>query len=133
MSDLYQPHSALELLQRFEGNVEAARRYLHERFERIREFDVQLEAMTAVPDPDAAIQALDDVRGPLGGLPLAIKDIFDTHDLVTAYGSPIYTGHRPASDATIVALLRRRGAVSIGKSRRAYSDDAVTAPTPNDS
>ena len=127
MSDLYQPHSALELLQRFEGNVEAARRYLHERFERIREFDVQLEAMTAVPDPDAAIQALDDVRGPLGGLPLAIKDIFDTHDLVTAYGSPIYAGYRPASDATIVTLLRRLGAVSIGKT--ATSEFAYMAPT----
>jgi Asp-tRNA(Asn)/Glu-tRNA(Gln) amidotransferase A subunit family amidase len=115
MSDLYQPHSALDLLQRFEGNIEARRRYLHERFERIRELDVQLEAMTAVPDPEAAMQALDNVQGPLGGLPVAIKDIFDTHDLVTAYGSPIYAGHRPASDATIVTLLRRQGAVSIGK------------------
>src|ERR1700739_4578256 len=84
MSDLYQPHSALELLQRFEGEAEARRHYLHERFERIREFDMQLEAMTAVPDPDVAMQALSTVRGPLGGLPVAIKDIFDTHDLVTA-------------------------------------------------
>jgi Asp-tRNA(Asn)/Glu-tRNA(Gln) amidotransferase A subunit family amidase len=128
MSDLYQPHSALELLQRFEGNVEARRRYLHERFDRIREFDVQLEAMTAVPDPDAAMQALENVRGPLGGLPVAIKDIFDTHDLVTAYGSPIYAGHRPASDATIVTLLRRQGAVSIGKT--VTCEFAYMAPTP---
>jgi Asp-tRNA(Asn)/Glu-tRNA(Gln) amidotransferase A subunit family amidase len=100
MRDLYQPHSAMELLQRFEGNVEARRRYLCERFERVRELDGQLEAMTAVPDPGEAIQALDAARGPLGGLPVAIKDIFDTHDLVTAYGSPIYAGHRPAWDAT---------------------------------
>ncbi|HWX63216.1 amidase, partial [Bradyrhizobium sp.] len=128
MSDLYQPHSALDLLQRFEGNVEARRRYLHERFERIREFDVQLEAMTAVPDPDAAMQALEKVQGPLGGLPVAIKDIFDTHDLVTAYGSPIYAGHRPASDATIVTLLRRQGAVSIGKT--VTCEFAYMAPTP---
>jgi Asp-tRNA(Asn)/Glu-tRNA(Gln) amidotransferase A subunit family amidase len=128
MSDLYQPHSALDLLQRFEGNAEAGRRYLHERFDRIREFDVQLEAMTAVRDPDAAMRAMDNVRGPLGGLPVAIKDIFDTHDLVTAYGSPIYAGHRPASDATIVTLLRRQGAVSIGKT--ATCEFAYMAPTP---
>ena len=128
MSDLYQPHSALDLLQRFEGNAEAGRRYLHERFDRIREFDVQLEAMTAVRDPDAAMQAMDNVRGPLGGLPVVIKDIFDTHDLVTAYGSPIYAGHRPASDATIVTLLRRQGAVSIGKT--AACEFAYMAPTP---
>jgi Asp-tRNA(Asn)/Glu-tRNA(Gln) amidotransferase A subunit family amidase len=128
MSDLYQPHSALDLLQRFEGNVEARRRYLHERFERIREFDMQLEAMTAVPNPDTAMQALEKVQGPLGGLPVAIKDIFDTHDLVTAYGSPIYAGHRPASDATIVTLLRRHGAVSIGKT--VTCEFAYMAPTP---
>jgi len=128
MSDLYQPHSALDLLQRFEGNPEAGQRYLHERFDRIREFDVQLEAMTAVRNPDAAIRAMDNVRGPLGGLPVAIKDIFDTHDLVTAYGSPIYAGHRPASDATIVTLLRRQGAVSIGKT--ATCEFAYMAPTP---
>jgi len=48
MSDLYQPHSALDLLQRFEGNVEARRRYLHERFERIREFD--MSALDEAPD-----------------------------------------------------------------------------------
>ena len=128
MSDLYQPHSALELLRRFEGNVEARRHYLHERFERIREFDVQLRAMTALAELDATTQALDSVRGPLGGLPVAIKDIFDTHDLVTAYGSPIYADHRPASDAAIVTLLRRQGAVSIGKT--ATSEFAYMAPTP---
>src|SRR5208283_4261079 len=128
MSDLYQPHSALDLLQRFEGNAEAGRRYLHERFDRIREFDVQLEAMTAVRDPDAAMRAMDNLRGPLGSLPVAIKDIFYTHDLVTAYGSPIYAGHRPASDATIVTLLRRQGAVSIGKT--ATCEFAYMAPTP---
>ena len=45
MSDLYQPHSALDLLQRFESNSEARRRFFLERFDRIREFDGQLEAM----------------------------------------------------------------------------------------
>ena len=128
MSDLYQPNSALDLLQRFEGNSEARRRYLHERFDRIREFDMQVRAMTAVRDPDAAMRAMDHVQGPLGGLPVAIKDIFDTHDLVTAYGSPIYASHRPASDAAIVTLLHRQGAVSIGKT--ATCEFAYMAPTP---
>jgi Asp-tRNA(Asn)/Glu-tRNA(Gln) amidotransferase A subunit family amidase len=118
----------MELLQRFEGNVEARRGYLCQRFERIRELDGQLEAMTAVPDPDEAMQALDAAQGPLGGLPVAIKDIFDTCDLVTRYGSPIYAGHRPACDATIVTLLRRQGAVSIGKT--VTCEFAYMAPTP---
>lgn len=39
------------------------------------------------------------VRGPLHGVPLAVKDVIDTMDMPTAYGSRIYQGHRPASDA----------------------------------
>src|SRR5262245_14051676 len=42
-------------------------------------------------------------RGPLHGMTLGVKDIFDTADLPTAYGSPIYAGHRPAWDAAVVA------------------------------
>ncbi len=47
---------------------------------------------------------------PLAGLPIGVKDIFDTADLPTAYGSPIWTGHRPARDAAVVARLRAVGA-----------------------
>lgn len=53
--------------------------------------------------------------GPLYGVPVGIKDIIDTADLPTEYGSSIYAGHRPASDAACVAALRRSGAVILGK------------------
>src|SRR5579863_10577918 len=52
---------------------------------------------------------------PLRGLPVAFKDIFDTADLPTQYGSPIYAGYRPRADATAVALTRRSGGIMIGK------------------
>jgi Asp-tRNA(Asn)/Glu-tRNA(Gln) amidotransferase A subunit family amidase len=52
---------------------------------------------------------------PLRGLPLGIKDIFDTADLPTQYGSPIYAGHRPKADAALVALVRRAGGLMLGK------------------
>jgi len=55
------------------------------------------------------------VRGPLHGVPVGIKDVFDTHDMPTEMGSPIYAGHRPASDASVVAMLRAAGAVILGK------------------
>jgi len=51
----------------------------------------------------------------LRGLPVGIKDIFDTHDFPTEYGSPIYAGHRPKADATMVALVRRAGGIVLGK------------------
>src|SRR5215218_9558758 len=54
-------------------------------------------------------------RSPLHGIPVAIKDIIDTADMPTAYGSPIYEGHRPRADATCVALLKNAGAVIMGK------------------
>ncbi len=56
-----------------------------------------------------------DQRGPLHGRTVGIKDIFDTADLPTAYGSEIYTGHQPAADAACVARLRAAGAVILGK------------------
>lgn len=54
-------------------------------------------------------------RGPLHGIPVAIKDIIDTADMPTEYGSPIYAGHRPRADAACVALLKNAGAVIMGK------------------
>jgi Asp-tRNA(Asn)/Glu-tRNA(Gln) amidotransferase A subunit family amidase len=47
---------------------------------------------------------------PLAGMPVGVKDIFDSADLPTGYGSPIWAGHRPTRDAAIVARLRAIGA-----------------------
>jgi amidase len=52
---------------------------------------------------------------PLAGLPVAVKDIFDTADLPSEYGTEIFRGRRPARDAEAVARLRAAGAVIIGK------------------
>ena len=53
--------------------------------------------------------------GPLHGVPFGVKDIIDTHDMPTSYGSPIHAGHRPSADAACVALAREAGAVMLGK------------------
>ena len=53
--------------------------------------------------------------GPLHGVPFGIKDIIDTYDMPTEYGSPIYQGHQPASDAACVALSRQAGGILMGK------------------
>jgi len=62
-------------------------------------------------------QALDQsgTIGPLQGVPVGMKDIIDTHDMPTEYGSPIYKGHRPVSDAACVALTRKAGGLVMGK------------------
>ena len=53
--------------------------------------------------------------GPLHGVPVAIKDIIDTADLPTEYGSAVYPDHRPSIDAACVALVRRAGGIVMGK------------------
>jgi amidase len=54
-------------------------------------------------------------RGPLHGIPFAAKDIMDSADLPTEYGSPIYKGNRPKADAACVAMSRAAGGVLLGK------------------
>jgi Asp-tRNA(Asn)/Glu-tRNA(Gln) amidotransferase A subunit family amidase len=81
--------------------------------------DGELHAWAAL-DPEFArrqARALDagPVHGPLHGIPVGVKDIFDTADLPTEYGSPIYAGHRPAWDAACVAAARTAGAIVLGK------------------
>ena len=53
--------------------------------------------------------------GPLHGIPFGVKDVIDTHDMPTQYGSSIYACHRPRADAAAVALLREAGAILLGK------------------
>jgi Asp-tRNA(Asn)/Glu-tRNA(Gln) amidotransferase A subunit family amidase len=91
--------------------------------ERIEALDGEIKAFVHLDVDHALAQArgLDERRaqgrpiGPLHGVPVAIKDIIDTADYPTELGSPLATGRRPWSDATVVAKLRAAGAVIIGK------------------
>lgn len=56
-----------------------------------------------------------DQRGRLHGVAIAVKDIMDTKDMPTEYGSPLYKGNRPNADASIVEIVRRAGALIVGK------------------
>jgi len=90
---------------------------------RINEVDGRVQAWTFL-DPDYALEqarAADERRlsgqpiGPLHGVPVGIKDIFDTADMPTENGSVIYAGRTPSRDATAVAMLRAAGALILGK------------------
>jgi len=71
-------------------------------------------------DRDAVLEAArrcdgEPPRGSLHGIPIAVKDVIDTVDMPTGYGSAIYRNHRPAADASCVALARAAGAIVLGK------------------
>jgi len=53
--------------------------------------------------------------GPLGGVPLAVKDLIDTADMPTGYGAAVYEGHCPTTDADVVRRARGADAVVVGK------------------
>ena len=55
------------------------------------------------------------VRGPLHGIPIVLKDNYDTRDMNTSGGSVALASHRPRTDADVVARLRDAGAVILGK------------------
>lgn len=69
--------------------------------------------------------------GPLDGIPVGIKDIIDTADMPTAYGSRLYAGYQPAYDAACVAALRRGGALPAGKTVTTEFAYGASGPTTN--
>src|SRR4051794_23795118 len=68
---------------------------------------------------------------PLAGLAIGVKDVLDTADMPSQYGSPIWAGHRPRSDAACVALARRAGALPVGKTVTTEFATRRAGPTAN--
>jgi Asp-tRNA(Asn)/Glu-tRNA(Gln) amidotransferase A subunit family amidase len=60
-----------------------------------------------------------------------IKDVLDTADMPSQYGSPIWAGHRPRADAAAVALARRAGAIAVGKTVTTEFATRHPGPTTN--
>jgi Asp-tRNA(Asn)/Glu-tRNA(Gln) amidotransferase A subunit family amidase len=115
--------SAVAAAQDIAKGAVSAEDYVRACLDRIAEVEPEVRAFAHL-DPDHAIaqaRTLDDYRqqggalGPLHGIPVAIKDIIDTADYPTEFGSPIFAGRQPHRDAAIVSKLRSAGAVIIGK------------------
>jgi Asp-tRNA(Asn)/Glu-tRNA(Gln) amidotransferase A subunit family amidase len=70
-------------------------------------------------------------RAPLHGIPVGVKDVIDTADLPTQYGSPIYRGFQPRADAACVSLARSAGAIILGKTATTEFASIHPAPTRN--
>ena len=115
--------TASEAHRRITSGALSAEAYVTACLDRIEALDGDVRAFAHIDRAHALAQAheLDEWRrngrptGPLHGIPVAIKDIFDTRDYPTECGSPLLAGRRPRQDATVVAKLRAAGAVIIGK------------------
>lgn len=100
---------------------------------RISELDEHLHAYARVLEVDALAQAeaadkemaSGDRRGPLHGIPIAVKDLCWIEGVPTAAGTAVYRNFVPREDSTVVRRLKEAGAVLIGKTQLtegAYSD-----------
>ena len=116
--------------------VELARACL----ERTRALDDTLKCFVTIDEDDVLTQAntrADEIkrrgpRGPLDGVPIAIKDLIDVAGLPTRAGSRVLAGNIADSDAPVVTALRRAGAVIFGKTNtHEFALGVVTPPTCN--
>ncbi len=73
------------------------------------------EALLAEADACDRELAAGHRRGPLHGLPHAVKDLAPTRGIRTTWGSPLFADHVPAHDALFVERLRAAGAILVGK------------------
>jgi Asp-tRNA(Asn)/Glu-tRNA(Gln) amidotransferase A subunit family amidase len=119
--------AAAGLIERGELTVEALVRSC---LERIDAREPQVKAWAWLDEKNAVAQAAS-VRPPLLGIPVGVKDIFDTFDMPTQHGSRIYLGHRPRADSAPVALTRRAGGVILGKTVTAEFATFVPGATRN--
>lgn len=118
MADLFRLSASEALARICEGSL-TSEALVRSCLERIESREAQVKAWVYLDKDHALAQArrCDRAanRGPIHGVPFAAKDIMDTADMPTEYGSPIYSGNRPMSDAACVALSRAAGGVLLGK------------------
>ena len=105
---------------------------------RIDEFNTPLNAIVTV-DVEAARRAATeadaarsrgDALGPLHGLPITVKDSYETAGMRTVCGRPDLADYVPTQDAEAVARLRRAGAIILGKTNMPTGNADVQASNP---
>lgn len=127
--------TATEIARQIDGGKLTAETVIRAHLDRIDQRDADVMAWTHLAR-DAAIAAAKSLdRGPrkglLHGVPMGVKDIIDSHDQTTTYGSPIYKTHQPLSDAATVALAREQGAILLGKTVTTEFANRHPGPTRN--
>jgi Asp-tRNA(Asn)/Glu-tRNA(Gln) amidotransferase A subunit family amidase len=111
--------TATEIAQQIDAGTLTAEAVIRAHLERIDKRDADVLAWSHLAREAALERARQLDRGPrkglLHGVPIGVKDIIDSYDQPTTYGSPIYKTHQPLADAATTALARDAGAILLGK------------------
>ena len=117
--------SARRLLVEYRSGALSPVEVVEASLERIAALDPELGALTTLCPERARREALASERayregppeGSLAGVPFVVKDLFDSADVRTAYGSPMFAHSTPSADAAVVRRVREAGAIMIGKAQ----------------
>jgi Asp-tRNA(Asn)/Glu-tRNA(Gln) amidotransferase A subunit family amidase len=127
--------TATELAQQIDSGAVTAEAIVRAHLDRIDKRDGDVLAWSHLAR-DAALECarvLD--RGPrqglLHGIPMGVKDIIDSFDQPTTYGSPIYKTHQPLADAATIVLAKDAGAILLGKTVTTEFANRHPGPTRN--
>jgi amidase len=127
--------SATQLARMIAAHEVSCEAVTHAFLDAVRERERELRAFAWIDTARALETAREfdrvDWRGPLHGLPVAVKDNIDTADIPSEYGSAVFLGHVPQSDAACVAALRASGAYVFGKTVTAELANFTPGPTRN--
>lgn len=113
-------YTATELLERLKSQSITPKEISQACIQRIREIDPRVNAWEyfdeeAISAQLAKIAAYSQETHPLYGIPIGVKDIYNTFDMPTQMGSPLWRDFTPGNDARLIHYLRRSGAIMLGK------------------
>jgi Asp-tRNA(Asn)/Glu-tRNA(Gln) amidotransferase A subunit family amidase len=127
--------TATELAQKIDARTLTAEAIVRSHLERIDQRDADVLAWSHLARDAALERARMLDRGPrqglLHGITMGVKDIIDSGDQPTGYGSPIYKTHQPLADAATVALAKAEGAILLGKTVTTEFANRFPGPTKN--
>jgi len=115
--------SAADMTRMMQAGELSAREVLESHWEQIDRLnptfnaivtEVREQSMAAAKRADE-MQAQGKPLGPLHGLPIAHKDLFETAGIRTTFGSPLFKDYVPVEDDPVVQRIRQAGAITIGK------------------
>lgn len=132
--DVPSPLSARAAVEAVASGARTVRELAEQALQAVAERDGPIGAFRVV-DADlvrAQARALDEEgAGALRGVIVGVKDLIDTADLPTGYGSAIFAEHQPDADADVVSRLRQAGALVLGKTETTEFAMAAPARTRN--
>ena len=124
--------TAVEAARRIETGELSVEALVRACLERIEEREPEIAAWAHLDREQALAAAIaHDGAGPMRGVPVGVKDVVDTVDAPTTYGSPIYRDHWPGTDAVCVHRIHAAGGIVLGKTVTTEFAARYPGPTRN--